>query len=516
MLPVHLQPESHVPLYIQLRDQLRALVHAGDLRPGDRIPASRELATVLGVHRTTVANAYAELESEGLIQGHVGRGTFIQGNGNGLKLTPPPPPMLGNNNGNGLRWELLFADERGDEILSRLTASAPEDALSFVMARPAVDYFPVEELQICVNTVLRREATDVLNLGSSDGYAPLKEALLELLSSDGIAAKDENLLITDGCQQALDLISKAFVRPGDCVVLENPTYPGAGAIFNGARARCLGVPVNTHAEPGKPLGVDVEALEATLAANRVKLIVLTPDFHNPTGTSMPLASRRKLLELASRHQVPVVEDHIYARLHAREERIPSLKQMDRSNLVIHIDSFSKVAFPGLRVGWIVAAAAAIERLRLVKQTTDLHTDQLAQATLAEFLRRGYFAKHLSKMRKLYATRLTALDEALRKHMPEETRWTRPEGGMCLWLELPPGFDASELLIHAKERGLLFAPGRYFYVQSHLPNTLRLGFANLSEKELARGAATLADLLRIEMRKRQRGVRRAERSRVALV
>src|SRR6266700_7016152 len=344
MLPVHLQPESHVPLYIQLRDQLRALVHAGDLRPGDRIPASRELAAVLGVHRTTVANAYAELESEGLIQGHVGRGTFIQGNGSGLKLTPPPPPMLGNGSGNGLRWELLFADERGDEILSRLTASAPEDALSFVMARPAVDFFPIEELQICVNTVFRREATDVLNLGSSDGYAPLKEALLGLLSHDGIAAKDENLLITDGCQQALDLISKAFVRPGDCVVLENPTYPGAGAIFNGARARCLGVPVNTHAEPGKPLGIDLEALEATLAANRVKLIVLTPDFHNPTGTSMPLASRRKVLELAGRYKVAVVEDHIYARLHAREERIPSLKQLDRLNLVIHIDSFAKVAF----------------------------------------------------------------------------------------------------------------------------------------------------------------------------
>src|SRR5437763_7432485 len=134
MLPLHLQPQSHVPLYVQLRDQLRALVHAGDLRPGDRIPASRELAPVLAVHRTTVANAYAELESEGLIQGHVGRGTFIQGNGNGLKLTPAPPSLVPN--GNGLRWELLFADERGDEILSRLTASVPDDALSFVMARP--------------------------------------------------------------------------------------------------------------------------------------------------------------------------------------------------------------------------------------------------------------------------------------------------------------------------------------------------------------------------------------------
>ncbi len=514
MLPLHLQPQSHVPLYIQLRDQLRSLVHAGDLRPGDRIPASRELATMLGVHRTTVANAYAELESEGLIQGHVGRGTYIKGNGNGLKLTPPPPPVL--NGSEGLRWELLFADERGEEALSRLTAAAPENALSFVMARPAEEFFPVDELQMCVNAVLRREATDVLKLGPSDGYGPLKEALLEHLRGDGIPTKDENLLITDGCQQSLDIISKAFVRPSDSVILENPTYPGAMAIFHGARARCLGVPIQTRPEPGGTLGLDLEALEATLAANRVKLIVLTPDFQNPTGTSMPLASRRKVLELAGRHQVPVVEDHIYARLHARDERVPSLKQLDRSNIVIHIDSFAKVAFPGLRVGWIVAPATAIERLRIVKQTTDLHTDQLAQATLAEFLRRGLFTKHLAKMRKVYASRLVALDEALRKHMPEGTRWTRPEGGMCLWMELPLGFDASELLIHAKERGVLFAPGRYFYVQNPLPNTLRLGYAGLDEKQIARGVATLADVLRVEMRKRQRGVRRAERSRVALV
>src|ERR1700716_1401749 len=294
MLPLYLQSESHVPLYIQLRDQLRALVHSGDLRHGDRIPASRELANILGVHRTTVANAYAELESEGLIQGHVGRGTFIRGNGDSLKITPPAPPVL--NGHHGIRWELLFADERGEEILSRLTANVPEDALSFVMARPAQEFFPIEELQTCVNAVLRREATDVLNLGPSDGYAPLKEALLELLQHDGIPARDENLLITDGCQQSLDLISKAFVRPGDSVILENPTYPGAVAIFNGARARCLGVPVQTHAEPGRSLGIDLEALEATLAANRVKLMVLTPDFQNPTGASIPLAARRKILE----------------------------------------------------------------------------------------------------------------------------------------------------------------------------------------------------------------------------
>ncbi|MGA2481612.1 MAG: PLP-dependent aminotransferase family protein [Candidatus Acidiferrales bacterium] len=514
MLPLQLQPESHVPLYIQLRDQLKALVHGGDLRPGDRIPASRELALQLGVHRTTVANAYAELESEGLIQGHVGRGTFIRGNGHTLNFSPPAPPGLGTRS--GLQWQSLFADERGDDALSRLMAGEDDHVLSFVMARPAEKFFPVEDFCVCVNAALRRESSAILQFGPSDGYPPFKAALLELLRRDGIAAKDENLLVTSGCQQALDLLRKVFLRPGDAVILENPAYPGAIASFGGARVRCLGVPVKTHTEPGGTLGLDLEETEATLATNRVKLIVLTPDFHNPTGTSMPLASRRKLLELASRYQVPVVEDHIYARLELGGEPLPSLKQLDRDNLVIQIDSFSKVAFPGLRVGWIVAAAPVIERLRFMKQTSDLHTDQLAQAALAEFLRRGMLTRHLAHMRKVYASRLAAMHEALQKYMPEGVRWTRPDGGMCLWLELPPGFDASEFLIHLRERGVLFAPGRHFYVQNPQPNTLRLAFPWLDEKHIVKGIATFAALLREEMRKRGRGARKSEHANVAFV
>ena len=363
---------------------------------------------MLGVHRTTVAKPTPSWNPKA-IQGTSARGTFIRGNGNGFKISPSRTARSKRQPRHPL--ELLFADERGEEALSRLTASAPEDSLSFVMARPAQEFFPIEELQACVNAVLRREATDVLNLGPSDGYGPLKEALLDMLQREGIVAKDANLLITDGCQQSLDLISKAFVRPGDSVILENPTYPGAVSIFHGARARCLAVPVKTHAEPNRELGIDVEGLEATLAANRVKLIVLTPDFQNPTGTSMSLASRRKVLELAARHQVPIVEDHIYARLHARER---SLAQTIGSLRSRHSHrQLRKSGLPGLRVGWIVAPAAAIERLRLVKQTTDLHTDQLAQATLAEFLRRGLFSKHLARMRKIYIARLDALDAALR-------------------------------------------------------------------------------------------------------
>src|SRR5574337_718032 len=303
MLPLHLQPESHIPLYIQLRDQLRALVHSGDLRPGDRIPASRELATHLGVHRTTVANAYAELESEGLIEGHVGRGTFVRAAPAALKITPAPPPLAIAGGNGSVRWESLFADERAEEGLDRLMPDAPDEALSFVAARPADEFFPVEDFRHCCNAVLRREGKRILQLGPSDGYPPLKEVLCALLRSEGVAVKGENLLITDGCQQALDLLCKAFLRPGDSVVLENPTYPGAIAIFAGARVHCLGVPVPTDARRHGYVGVDVEALEVALVQNRVKMILLTPDFQNPTGTMLPVAERRRVLDIASKHQV---------------------------------------------------------------------------------------------------------------------------------------------------------------------------------------------------------------------
>lgn len=511
MVPLQLQPETHVPLYIQIRDQLRALVHSGELRAGDRIPASRELAARLGVHRTTVANAYAELEAEGLIRGHVGRGTFICGTAAPERLASPSP-----SNGHGVRWETLFADERGEEALSRLMPAVTPQTISFVAARPAPEFFPLQEFRNCCNAVLRQEGRQILQLGSSEGYPLLKRVLTEMLRGEGMAVKEEQILVTGGCQQSLDLLCKAFLRPGDAVVMENPAYPGAIAIFAGARVRCLGVPVRTDAQRQGGIGVDVAALEAVLVQNRVKMILLTPDFHNPTGTTLALADRRRVLELAGRHQVPIVEDHIYARLGSPASRMPSLKALDRAGNVIQIDSFSKVAFPGLRVGWCVAPESVIERLRLVKQATDLHTDQLAQAAMAEFTRRGLLARHLNRMRRVYRGRREALEAALAKYMPAGVAWTRPEGGMCAWVTLPGGFDATEFMIHLRERGVLFAPGRYFYFQAPQPNTLRLSFSALDERRITRGIATLSELLRGEIRKRQRVPARSAGSAVAFV
>ncbi|MFZ0433352.1 MAG: PLP-dependent aminotransferase family protein [Candidatus Acidiferrales bacterium] len=512
MLPLHLQPESHIPLYVQLRDQLRALVHSGELRDGDRIPASRELAGHLGVHRTTVANAYAELESEGLIRGHVGRGTFICSAT--IKQFSPPPRA--NGNGGGTRWEALFADERGDEGLSRLMPDVPEGAIAFTCVRPPEEYYPVEDFRRCCNSVFRSEGRRVLQLGATDGYEPLKREIIELLRGEGVGVRAEQLLITDGCQQAIDLVCKAFLRPGDSVALENPAYPGAIAIFSGARIRTLPVAVEADSRRNGSMGLDLEALEAVLMQNRVKFIFVSPDFHNPTGTAMPLAARRRLLEIAAHFQVAIIEDSIYSRVRLRGAVAPSLKSLDRHGNVIQIDSFSKIAFPGLRVGWCIGAESAIERLRLVKQSTDLHTDQLAQAALGEFLRRGYLTRHIAKMRKVYLSRLEAMEAALEKFMPAGTSWTRPEGGMSVWVTLPVGFDAGELLIHVRERGVLFVPGRYFYSQAPQPNTLRLGFSMIDEKQIARGVQVLGDSLKIELRKRQRGARHESAARVALI
>ena len=480
---------------------------------GERLPPSRELAQRLGVHRTTVANAYAELAADGWIAGHVGRGTFVAKGVEAPKPPVPPAPYTASLE-NGYLWTMLFADAPAEEGLDNLLADAVEAAgdprlISFTTARPAAELLPVEDFRRATSDVLRREGRALLQLGASDGYPPLKEFLRQELRRDGIQAGDRELLITNGCQQALDLVRKVFLHPGDVVAMENPVYPGAIQTFAAQGVKCLGVPVTEE-------GLNLDVLESLLAQHRVRIVLVTPSFHNPTGTTLSLDQRKRLLELAGRHQVPVVEDSIYAALRLRGRELPSLKALDRAGLVIHLNSFSKLCFPGLRVGWMVASEPVIERLRIAKQATDLHTDQLAQAALAEFGRRGLVAKLVKRARHLYRSRLAALERALETHLPDEASWIRPEGGMSVWVRLPAGLDAGALLFRARERRVLFTPGRFFYFQAAEPNTLRLGFAGVNEKKIAQGIEILASLIKSELRQRRRAPRRREAARVALV
>jgi 2-aminoadipate transaminase len=295
----------------------------------------------------------------------------------------------------------------------------------------------------------------------------------------------------------LDLLRRALLTPGDTVVCENPTYTGLWNVFESPGVRLLGVPVAAE-------GMDLEALEALLEQTHVKLIFCSPSFQNPTGYSMPLAARQHLLELAVRFQVPIVEDDVYGALRYRGRLVPTLKALDTKGLVIYLNSFSKVGFPGLRVGWMVASRRVIERLRWAKQRADLHTNLLGQAVVQELGCRGWLDKWIRKTCKVYQHKQNVLRRAIERHFPSEVRAVYSEGGMSVWVELPAHLDAAELLVKARERRVIFAPARYFYFQNPKHNALRLCYTALSDDKIEKGVAILGELLKAEMRRTKRG------------
>jgi DNA-binding transcriptional MocR family regulator len=489
---ITLAPSQHKPLYVQIRDQIRQRIVSGDLNVGERLEPSRELAKRLSVHRTTVANAYAELEAEGLIEGTVGRGTFISPLAATLRAGDHARRRAANN----FLWDGLFAQAQEDDSLGRLMASALEPGvISFAATHGSPDLGPVDLVRRATEAVFRREGGKLLQYGSSDGYPPLKRYLQGRLRRDGIPAELDEILIASGCQQSLDLIRRALIAPGEALVIENPTYTGLWNVFSMPGIRRIGVPVGSE-------GMDLDFLEAALDQNKVKLIFASPSFQNPTGRTMSLGGRKRLLELAARFQVPIVEDDIYGSLRYRGRELPPLKALDTTGLVIYVNSFSKIGFSGLRVGWIVAPPRVIERLRPVKQLADLHTNILGQAILEEFGRRGWLDKWVRQTRKIYARKLELLRQAAGRHFPPEAHIDYPEGGMAVWVELPVGLDAGELLVKAHDRGVVFAPARYFYFQNPCHNAFRLCFTAVTDVQVEEGVRILGGLLREEVRRRK--------------
>lgn len=482
------------PLYVQIRDQLRERILSGGLKPGDRLEPSRELAQHLGVHRTTVGNAYAELESEGLIRGTVGRGTFVAPIRRLMSRSGSPPRAASVNR----FWESFFAEEPHDDSLSRLMASSAEEGvISFAAAHGAEDLTSPEWVRRAADAVLRREGGRLVQYGSTGGYEPLRAYLQTRLRRDGISVDTDEILVTHGCQQSLDLLRSALVSDGDAVACENPTYTGLWNVFDSRGVRMIGVPVT-------PEGMDLNTLESALGQTHVKLICCSPNFQNPTGYTMPLAARRRLLELAQRFQIPVIEDDVYGALRFRGRPLPSLKALDPAGLVIHLNSFSKVGFPGLRVGWLVASRPVIVRLWRAKQRADLHTNLIGQAVLQELGARGWLDKWIRKSCKVYADKQNVLRRAIEVHFPAEARVFYPEGGMSVWVELPNYVDAAELLVKARERRVIFAPSRYFYFQNPRHNALRLCYTALPDDDLEKGAAVIGNLLKAEIRKAGKG------------
>jgi 2-aminoadipate transaminase len=307
-------------------------------------------------------------------------------------------------------------------------------------------------------------------------------------------------LVTSGCQQAFDLIQRVLAAHGETVLIEDPVYPGLRNAFLRGGARVIGMPVGRE-------GVDIDGLGVLLEKEKPRLMVLTPNFQNPTGSTLPVESRRTILMLAKRAGVIVVENDLYGELRYVGSEIPSLKRLDESGETILLGSFSKIAFPGLRVGWAIGPRHIISRLTEAKEASDLHSDQLSQAVLLRFAESGRLEAHRAKMLTAGDLRLKAILGACGKELPVGSVFTKPEGGMNVWVELPKPLDASELATRAERETVSFLPGRYFAVTRPQVHGLRLSFAGLTPENIRHGLSVLGLIFRTEQQRalnKQRG------------
>ncbi len=472
-LLAHISVDSalEAPLYKQLAESIRSAIKQGTIGRGERLPATRELAGQLGLNRTTVSAAYSLLEEAGLLEGQVGRGSFVAGS-----RTSSTVPSFD--------WEKLLPP------LESMHAAPADAEINFANSRPSEDCFPMAEFRRLSRDVIDSpRAVEILQLGSPYGYGPLRRYLLNENLATGLARAGDDLIITNGCQQALDLLARMLVGDSNAgVLLEEPVYHGLLRVFASARANMIPVLVGDS-------GINLGALEALASQQKPRLLVITPDFQNPTGTSLNLEQRKAIVAIAKRAGWVVIESTIYRDLRYRGKALPTLKQLDGSGNVISIGSYSKVAFPGLRVGWVIAPRPVIARLADAKQTSDLHSDQLSQAVLLRFAESGELARHLERTRQIGAERLGAVLESCERFLPAGCRFTRPEGGMNLWVELPTPLVAEELLEAAEEQGVSFLPGEYFSLRRSDRRHLRISFGGLSPEAIVRGISIIGTIAR---------------------
>ena len=453
---------------------MRDLIQGGSVEDGERLPATRELAGQLGLNRTTVSAAYSLLEEAGLLEGHVGRGSFVVRRETNAARS-------------GTDWDAILAPaERG------LPAAVQDAAINFANSRPAGGAFPLTQFRKIAKQVIdRADAAEILQLGSPHGYGPLRRYLLKEAAASGIARGSDELVITNGCQQALDLIARLFGAGGQTVALEDPVYHGELRVFSRAGANVVPVPLDQG-------GIDVDALEEILERNRPRLLIVTPSFQNPTGATLPLERRKRIVVLARKFGVVLVENDIYSELRYRGTALPRLKALDETGNTVLLGSYSKVSFPGLRVGWVIAPRAVIARLAEVKQITDLHSDQLSQAVLLRFAESGELERHIERTREAGAQRLEAVLRACGRYLPEGATYTRPEGGMNLWIELPAPLEAESLLRRVEERGVSYLPGRHFSVRAGTGRGLRISFGGLTPEEITRGIRIIGEAANEEL------------------
>lgn len=403
-------------------------------------------------------------------------------------------------------WEYRYAhrmQRMGSSVIRELLKLTEQpDIISFAGGLPAPEVFPVKEFQEACNRVLETQGAKALQYSTTEGYLPLREMIARHTARYSVPITADNILITSGSQQALDFIGRLFINRGDYIVVESPTYLGALQAWNSYGAQYISVPSDEH-------GMIVDELEKALRIGP-KFIYVLPNFQNPSGSTLSLERREKLVELADKYGVPIVEDDPYGQLRYDGEHLPSVVYIDdhfrndgegeyRGN-VIYLSTFSKLLAPGLRLAWVVAPPNVIQKLVMTKQAADLHTSSFNQQVAYEVGKGGFLDEHVKVIRATYKERRDVMLEMMDEMFPPEMRWTRPQGGMFLWGMMPDGVDAAEVLKIAIDRKVAFVPGAAFHPNGGGQNTMRINFSYSNPDTIREGITRLGATLKEVLKK----------------
>jgi 2-aminoadipate transaminase len=471
-------------LYVQLRESLRQSITSGALKPGDRLPSERELAVTLGVSRTTVVTAYQELESQGLVRGHVGRGTFV------CAVDRAEP------GGDAFPWhgKVALGSLRSIDtnLRSIVRNSSDTSIISFAAGVSALECFPVARFAELTSQMLNERPVDALSLAPTEGHPALRAAL-----ADRQQVSASRMMAVAGAQQGIDLATRLLVDPGDAVIMDRPGYLGAIPVFRAAGANIVG---------WDSMRGGVDELEDLILRFRPKFLYVTPTHRNPTGQTWGARFRRDLLELVGRYRLPVIEDDPYSDLWFESPPPRSLSALANGHGVIYIGSFAKSLSGALRLGWICAEEAMINHLSLIKQRSDVCSPSLSQLTVAALITSGDFERHLVRLRPELARRRREMAIAIEREWPAGVaRVNDVTGGIFLWVDLGDLIDAQSLLVEANRLGVSFVPGGAFYPGSEGRGELRLCYSSQPPAAIQEGIRRMGIALRAELARLREGV-----------
>lgn len=388
------------------------------------------------------------------------------------------------------KYAKRMAHLKASEIREILKVTERPEVISFAGGLPAPELFPVEEIKVVSRIVLEEDSARALQYTTTEGYTPLRKWIANRMNARlGTAFASENVLLTHGSQQALDLSGKVFLDEGDVVLCESPTYLAAISAFRAYGCNFIEVPTdNDGMIPGE--------LERILeSAKRVKLIYVIPEFQNPTGRTWSLERRERLVKAAMKHQVMVVEDNPYGELRFEGAALPSVKSFDQIGCVLCLGTFSKTFCPGYRIGWVAGDKNVIEKYVLVKQGADLQCNTVAQMEIAKYLELYEIDDHINKIREVYRRRRDLTVKTMEEEFPAGVTFTRPQGGLFAWVELPANVNARDVLEKSLEKNVAFVPGGSFFPNGSKENTFRINFSNMPEDRIVKGLKCLADVLR---------------------